>query len=101
MLKRSQRPKLLSKLLLMKLLLEVWLPSRLPLLSLPPTHMLLVSPSMVWDMLAFPTLVLDWVTMVLVSPTLDFLCFLLLLLPRNEHFFLFSLLFWFFPSNSS
>merc|ERR1719260_707337 len=91
----------------MTLLLEVWLPNRLPplsmsfllslllwlLLSLLPTHSMLVSPSMAWDMLAFPTLVLDWVTTVLASPTLGSLWFLLLLLlRRNEHFFLFSLL---------
>merc|ERR1711962_1725667 len=75
MLKKSLLPKLLSKLLSMTLLLEVWLPNRLPplsmsfllpllfqlhllwlllLLSLPPIHMQLVSPSTVWDMLAFP-----------------------------------------------
>merc|ERR1712036_6514 len=90
----------------MTLLLEVWLPNRLPplsmsflfslLLSLLPTHSMLVSPLMAWDMLAFPTLALDWVTTVLASPTLDSLWFLLLLLlRRNEHFFLFSLLFLF------
>merc|ERR1712133_153526 len=94
----------------MTLLLEVWLPNRLPplsmsfllslllqlLLSLLPTHSMLVSPLMAWDMLAFPTLALDWVTKVLASPTLDSLWFLLLLLLwRNEHFFLFSFPFWF------
>merc|ERR1719260_485207 len=102
----------------MTLLLEVWLPNRLPplsmsfllslllwlllllllqlLLSLQPTHSMLVSPLMAWDMLAFPTLALDWVTTVLASPTLGSPWFLLLLLlRRNEHFFLFSLLFLF------
>merc|ERR1711955_150928 len=109
--RRSLLPKLLSKLLSMTLLLEVWLPNRLPplsmsfllllllwllLLSLPPTHMQLDSPLMAWDMLAFPTLVLDWVTTVLASPTLGSLWFLLLLLlRRNELFFLFSFLFLF------
>merc|ERR1711962_1896698 len=61
-LKMSLLPKLLSKLLSMTLLLEVWLPNRLLLLSMSPIHMLLVSPSMAWDMLAFLTLV--WDTMV-------------------------------------
>merc|ERR1712243_235872 len=115
--RRSLLPRLNSKLLSMTLLLVVWLPNRLPLLymsflslllllwlllpSLPPTHMLLVSPFMVWDMLAFPTL-LVWDTTalpitpsditVLAFPTLGFLWWLLLLLlPKNEqfsHFFL-------------
>merc|ERR1719153_581023 len=100
-------------------LLEVWLPNRLPplsmsfllpllllllllplwlllLQSLPPIHMLLVSPLMAWDMLAFPTLALDWVTTVLASPTLGSLwLLLLLLLRRNEHFFLFHFRFGF------
>merc|ERR1711962_871149 len=112
-LKMSLLPKLLSKLLSMTQLLEVWLPNRLPplsmsfllplllwllLQSLPPIHMLLVSPSTVWDMLAFPTLVWDtmvWDTMdlditVLASPTLVFLwLLLLLLLPRNEQLTIF------------
>merc|ERR1711962_1253331 len=83
-LKMPLLPKLLSKLLSMTLLLEVWLPNRLLLLSmsfllplllwlllqsLPPIHMLLVSPSMVWDMLAFPTLV--WDTMVWLTTPWD------------------------------
>merc|ERR1712243_121548 len=99
--RRSLLPRLNSKLLSMTLLLVVWLPNRLPLLSMPPIHMLLVSPFMVWDMLAFPTL-LVWDTTalpitpsditVLASPTLGFLWWLLLLLlPKNEqfsHFFL-------------
>merc|ERR1712133_97271 len=117
--RRSLLPRLNSKLLSMTLLLEVWLPNRLPplsmsfllslllwlllllllqllLLSLLPTHSMLVSPLMAWDMLAFPTLALGWVTTVLASPTLDSLWFLLLLLLwRNEHFFLFSFPFWF------
>merc|ERR1719481_822943 len=82
----------LSLLLLLLLLLPLWL----LLQSLPPIHMLLVSPSMAWDMLAFPTL-LVWDTTalpitpsditVLASPTLVSLWWLLLLLlPKNEQF---------------
>merc|ERR1712126_177050 len=103
--KMSLLPRLLSKLLSMRLLLEVWLPNRLPplsmsfllplpllllllplwqlLLSLPPIHMQLDSPLMAWDMVAFPTLVLDWVITVLASLTLGSLWFLLLLLLRR------------------
>merc|ERR1711955_104572 len=122
--KMSLLPRLLSKLLSMRLLLEVWLPNRLPplsmsfllplllwlrlllllqlLLSLLPTLSMLVSPLMAWDMLAFPTLVLDWVTTVWASPTLGSLWFLLLLLlRRNELFFLFFLSVLVFESNSS